>query len=158
MNTTSSPDRTPISAPAELTDSLQRVLVDLVALHVTLKQAHWTVRGPGFRSLHLALDEVVAEAREHSDTVAERLRALRAVPDGRLSTVAATTTLTEFPLGEVDSSEVIPRVTEMLAGVAAVIGEVHDTVDEADPTSADLLHVIVEGLEKHAWLIGAEGR
>ncbi len=76
-----------------LAADLQRVLVDLVELHLQGKQAHWNVVGPNFRDLHLALDELVDAAREGSDTIAERMRALDAVPDGRSDTVAATTSL-----------------------------------------------------------------
>jgi starvation-inducible DNA-binding protein len=33
---------------------------------------------------------------------------------------------------------------------------VHDSVDAEDPTSADLLHGITEGLQTQAWMVGAE--
>ncbi|MDZ4267525.1 MAG: ferritin-like domain-containing protein, partial [Mycobacterium sp.] len=77
-------------ASAQLSVALQRVLVDLIELHLQGKQAHWNVVGSNFRDLHLQLDEVVDFAREASDTVAERMRALDAVPDGRSDTVADT--------------------------------------------------------------------
>jgi starvation-inducible DNA-binding protein len=35
---------------------------------------------------------------------------------------------------------------------------VHDDVDAEDPTSADLLHAILEDLEKQAWMLSAEVR
>jgi starvation-inducible DNA-binding protein len=35
---------------------------------------------------------------------------------------------------------------------------VHDDVDEADPTSADLLHQIIDRLEQLAWMVSAENR
>jgi starvation-inducible DNA-binding protein len=59
----------------------------------------------------LQLDSIVDTAREASDTIAERMRALDAVPDG---------------------------------------------VDAADPTTADLLHGIIDSLEKGAWLLKSE--
>ena len=62
------------TASAALSDSLQRVLVDLIALGVTTKQAHWNIVGENFRDLHLNFDEVVGIAREGSDEVAERMR------------------------------------------------------------------------------------
>ena len=67
-------------ATPELTAALQRVLVDLIELHLQGKQAHWNVVGTNFRDLHLQLDEVVDFAREASDTVAERMRALTPSP------------------------------------------------------------------------------
>src|ERR1700741_4825588 len=69
------------ASPA-LADNLERVLVDLIELHLQGKQAHWNVVGTNFRDLHLQLDELVDLAREASDTIAERMRALDAVADG----------------------------------------------------------------------------
>ncbi|CAM5571718.1 Starvation-induced DNA protecting protein OS=Streptomyces glaucescens OX=1907 GN=SGLAU_28530 PE=3 SV=1 [Streptomyces glaucescens] len=63
-------------------DALQDTLVDLLGLSLIGKQAHWNIVGPRFRSIHLQLDEVVATARAHSDTVAERCAALGESPDG----------------------------------------------------------------------------
>lgn len=81
-----------MKASDEHTHGLQAILVDLVDLSLEGKQAHWNSVGSNFRDLHLhlQLDEVVAAARLHADEVAERLRALHSVPDGRASTVAAT--------------------------------------------------------------------
>ena len=92
-----------------LSADLQRVLVDLIELHLQGKQAHWNVVGTNFRDLHLQLDELVDFAREGSDTIAERMRALDAVPDGRSDTVAAGTTLPQFPAYEHNTTEEIGR-------------------------------------------------
>src|ERR1700730_7050741 len=75
------------TASPELAANLQRVLVDLVELHLQGKQAHWNVIGSNFRDLHLQLDELVDAARDASDTIAERMRALDAVSHGRAQTV-----------------------------------------------------------------------
>ncbi|UFS60446.1 Dps family protein [Subtercola endophyticus] len=145
-------------APKPLTDALQQVLVDLVELHIQGKQAHWNVVGKNFRDLHLQLDEIIDSAREFSDTVAERMRALHAVPDGRSDTVAATTTLPEYPNGEIDTAETVDLVTIRIESVVATMRDVHDTVDDADPTSADILHAVIEALEQYAWMVSAENR
>ncbi len=145
-------------ASKELTDNLQKVLVDLIELHLQGKQAHWNVVGKNFRDLHLQLDEIIDAAREFSDVVAERLRALHAVPDGRSDTVAATTTLPEYPNGEVDTAETVDLITERLEAAVGTMRDVHDEVDEADPTSADILHGIIERLEQYAWMVSAENR
>ncbi|WP_066038892.1 Dps family protein [Herbiconiux solani] len=146
------------TASKTLTDDLQKVLVDLIELHLQGKQAHWNVVGKNFRDLHLQLDEIIDAAREFSDVVAERLRALHAVPDGRSDTVAATTTLPEYPNGEVDTAETVDLITTRLEAVVGTMRDVHDEVDEADPTSADILHGIIEKLEQFAWMVSAENR
>ncbi|WP_427016037.1 Dps family protein [Pseudarthrobacter sp. P1] len=145
-----------MKASPTLAANLQAVLVDLIELHVQGKQAHWNIVGANFRDLHLQLDEVVASAREFSDVTAERMRALEAVPDGRSGTVAAKTTLAQFPDGLVGTSAAVDLVVERLQAAVATMREVHDAVDEEDPTTADLLHAFIEKLEQYAWMVGAE--
>lgn len=146
------------AASKQLSESLQRVLVDLIELASQGKQAHWNVVGANFRDTHRQLDEIIDAARGFSDTVAERMRALHAVPDGRSDTVAEGTTLPEFPAGEVSTTDVIDLVTERLEAVVATCREVHDDVDDEDPTSADILHAVLESLEQFAWMVSAENR
>lgn len=141
-----------------LGERLQAVLVDLLELSMQGKQAHWNVVGRNFRDTHRQLDDIIDAARAFSDTVAERMRALHAVPDGRSGTVSTTTTLREYPQGEVDTSQTVDLITERLEATVATMRRVHDAVDEEDPTSADILHAIIEKLEQYAWMVSAENR
>jgi starvation-inducible DNA-binding protein len=151
-------DITAFVASPELAGNLQRVLVDLIELHLQGKQAHWNVVGSNFRDLHLQLDELVDFARAGSDTIAERLRALDAVPDGRTDTVAATTTLPQFPAYEVATAEAVDLITARVYAAVDTMRAVHDDVDADDPSTADILHQLIDGLEKLAWLIKSENR
>lgn len=146
------------TASKALTDNMQKVLVDLIELAGQGKQAHWNVVGKNFRDTHRILDEIIESTREFSDEVAERMRALHGIPDGRSDTVSETTTLPEFPNGEILTSDVIDLVTQRLEAVVHTMREVHDEVDEEDPTSADILHTIIEKLEQFAWMVSAENR
>jgi starvation-inducible DNA-binding protein len=145
-------------ASPQLADSLQRVLADLIELQLQGKQAHWNVVGKNFRDLHLQLDEVVDAAREASDTIAERMRALDVVADGRSDTIAATTSLPQFPADEQDTAEVVDLITTRVYGAVGTIRTVHDAVDAEDPSTSDLLHAIIDTLEKLAWMIKSENR
>lgn len=145
-------------ASKELSAYLQAVLVDLIELSLQGKQAHWNVVGRNFRDTHRQLDEIIEAARAFSDTVAERMRAMHAVPDGRSDVVAATTTLPEYPQGEIDTTETVDLVTARLEAVVHTMRDVHDGVDEEDPTSADILHAVIEKLEQFAWMVSAENR
>lgn len=138
--------------------NLQKVLVDLIELHLQGKQAHWNVVGTNFRDLHLQLDELVDFAREGSDTIAERIRTLDGVADGRSDTVAATTSLPQFPAFEHNTTEVVDLITTRTYAAVATLREVHDAVDAEDPSTADILHQLTDGLEKLAWLIKSENR
>ncbi len=130
--------------PAGLFEALQTVLVDLIELHLQAKQAHWNVVGTNFRDLHLQLDSIVDTAREASDTIAERMRALDAVPDGRSDTVVAATTVPALPPGLIDATQTVEMITTRIYVVVGTMRAVHDGVDAADPTTADLLHAIID--------------
>ncbi len=143
-------------ASQELAEALQAVLTDMVALHLVGKQAHWNIVGPNFRDLHLNLDELVDIARAGTDEVAERMRALHVTPDGRPDQVAAATTLPEFPAGEILTTDAIGHVVKAIEAAVGTMRRVHDTVDENDPTSTDLLHSYIEKLEQQAWFMAAE--
>lgn len=143
-------------ASPQLRASLQQVLVDMIELHLQGKQAHWNVVGTNFRDLHLQLDELVEFARDGSDTIAERMRALHAPADGRSDTVAATTTLPQFPPYERSTADVVDLVSTRIYAAVDTLRGVHDAVDAEDPTTADVLHQLIDGLEKLAWLIRSE--
>jgi starvation-inducible DNA-binding protein len=142
----------------QLVENLQRILVDLIELHLQGKQAHWNVVGTNFRDLHLQLDELVDFAREGSDIIAERMRTLDAVPDGRSDTVVVTTSLPQFPANEHNTTEVVDRIMTRIYATVETLRRVHDAVDAEDPTTADILHAQIDGLEKLAWLIKSENR
>jgi starvation-inducible DNA-binding protein len=150
--------RPAFQASQQLADHLEQLLVDLTDLHLQGKQAHWNVVGKNFRDLHLALDEVVDAARDFSDDVAERMRAIYVTPDARAATVAGRTSLAPFPAEEVQTEDTVDLIVAALYAVAGTARRIHDDVDAEDPTSADMLHAILERLEQLAWMIDSENR
>jgi starvation-inducible DNA-binding protein len=143
-------------APDSLPRNLQKVLVDLIELHLQGKQAHWNLVGTNFRDLHLQLDGIVDIAREAADTIAERMRALDAIPDGRTDTVTATTSVPAAPAGLIGTTDIVDIITDRIYATVATVRAVHDEVDAADPSTADLLHAIITDLEKQAWMLKSE--
>ena len=143
------------TASSTMSDSLQRVLVDLIALERVGKQIHWNVIGPNFRDVHLNLDEVVGIATAGTDEVAERMRAVKAVPDGRPTTVA---TVPTAPEGEVLTSDGIAYIVSAIEAVVATMRGVHDDVDEEDATSGGILEDLIGQLEQQAWFLSSEIR
>ncbi|HCX83671.1 MAG TPA: DNA starvation/stationary phase protection protein [Micrococcales bacterium] len=143
-----------MSTPEIVTSSLQQALVDLIDLSLQAKQAHWNVYGPQFRSVHLQLDDVVADVRTWSDDVAERLVAIGGTPDGRAATVAAESAVEQYESGAVASDKVIQQFAERLSATAERIKEELPEL-EVDLPSQDLLIGVAFGLEKHAWMFRA---
>ena len=146
------------TASSTMSDSLQRVLVDLIALERVGKQIHWNVIGPNFRDVHLNLDEVVGIATAGTDEVAERMRAVKAVPDGRPTTMASMTTVPTAPEGEVLTSDGIAYIVSAIEAVVATLRGVHDDVDEEDATSGGILEDLIGQLEQQAWFLSSEIR
>ncbi|MFD7609764.1 Dps family protein [Streptomyces sp. NPDC059828] len=137
-------------------EALQGALVDLVDLALVAKQVHWNVVGPRFRSVHLQLDEVVATARQHSDTVAERASAIGVSPDGRAGTVASSSAISKVPEGYIQDADVVSIMVKALGAVITRMRERIEVTDEPDPVSQDILIQLTADLEKHAWMFQAE--
>ncbi|GAB2897769.1 DNA starvation/stationary phase protection protein [Streptomyces deserti] len=139
-----------------VSEALQGALVDLVDLALVAKQIHWNVVGPRFRSVHLQLDELVATARTHSDTVAERAAALGLPPDGRAATVAVGSGIGVTPEGWVDDTAAVATLVEALGAVIVRMRERIGATAEADPVTQDIFIGITADLEKHHWMFQAE--
>ena len=54
-------------------DTLQARLADGIDLSLTIKQAHWNLKGPQFIGIHLMLDGFRDEMDDYNDKVAERI-------------------------------------------------------------------------------------
>jgi starvation-inducible DNA-binding protein len=134
---------------------LTPVVIDLTALVVNGKQAHWHVRGANFIGVHELLDTIVDHAQEWADLAAERIVALGLPVDARLETVAAQTTSKPLTAGFQQSdttiAEVIAQIDAALAGVNAAVKE----LDELDQTSQDIAIEIARGLDKDRWFLFA---
>lgn len=135
--------------------SLQSCLADLIELHLQAKQAHWNLVGQDFRSLHLELDDIVTIARNAGDDVAERIRALDGVPDGRSEKVTATHSLPRLPGGLLRTDVVLDLITDRLSAASKTLRGVQAITDKHDPPSSDLLNGIVLELEKQRWMLRA---
>ncbi|KWW99744.1 ferritin [Carbonactinospora thermoautotrophica] len=137
-------------------EALQGALVDLIDLALVAKQAHWNLVGPHFRSLHLQLDEVTSAARQYTDLVAERAVAIGVTPDGRASTVAATTGLPQIEAGWVRDSDVVKKFIEIYGAVIDRMRQRIQATAESDLVTQDILIDVTKDLEKQYWMFQAQ--
>ena len=135
---------------------LQGTLVTLIDLALDLKQAHWNVVGPNFRSLHLQLDEIIVTVRGATDEIAERIVTIGIAPDGRATTVAANTKLGEFATGFHKVSESVTAVADPMKKAIDQIRHGIEKMGSIDPVSEDLLIGISFQMEKHLWMVQAQ--
>lgn len=135
---------------------LQASLIELIDLALQSKQAHWNLKGPHFRPLHLELDEIVDDVRDWSDDVAERITALDVPADGRVIEIAEKSSLEPPKAGWVKDGEVVEMMDERLGTVAIGIRQRMEPMEPIDVISHDLLIGIVRGLEKHQWMVRSQ--
>ncbi|UBU16799.1 Dps family protein [Nonomuraea gerenzanensis] len=148
----------PLSGDAKNTvaEALQGALVDLIDLSLVAKQAHWNLVGTHFRSIHLQLDEVVALARTHMDTIAERAVALGVNPDGRAATISRSSKLQQPESGWIEDGKVLATITDVLDGISKRMYERIRATEEADPVSQDLLIAVAQEIDKQHWMFQAQ--
>ncbi len=137
-----------------VTTHLQAALVDLIDLALQGKQAHWNIYGPHFRSVHLQLDEVIADLRTWSDTVAERMAAMGTPPDGRADVVASSSEVDKLDGGTLATDKVIRQFEDRLQAASDRMKATLEDL-EADLLSQDIIIEISTGLDKHAWMFRA---
>jgi starvation-inducible DNA-binding protein len=56
------------------------------------------------------------------------------------------------------ATQTVDLITTRIYAVVGTMRTVHDDVDAADPSTADLLHAMIDALEKEAWLLKSETR
>jgi starvation-inducible DNA-binding protein len=134
---------------------LSPIVVEMTALVVNGKQAHWHVRDQNFIGVHELLDTIVAHAQEWADLAAERIIALGLPVDGRLETVAAKTTTKQLTAGFQQSNQTIAEVIGQIDAALVVINTAVTELDELDQTSQDVAVEIARGLDKDRWFLFA---
>ena len=134
---------------------LSPVVVDLIALAVDGKQAHWHVRGANFQAVHELLDQVVEHAHGFADLAAERVVALGLPVDARIASVAEKATTPVLTPGFQSSDLVIAEMIDHLDATLVTVRTAVTELAELDPISQDVAIEIARGLEKDRWFLFA---
>lgn len=134
---------------------LTPVVIDLEAMVVNGKQAHWHLRGDSFIAVHELLDSVVEHAQEYADTTAERIVALGLPLDARLETVAKKSTLPGLSDGFVPWKQTVAEVVALLDAALVTVRAAIKGLDDIDLSSQDVAIEVERGLTKDRWLLQA---
>jgi starvation-inducible DNA-binding protein len=144
------------SIRAAMVQLLNRRLADAIDLQLQSKQAHWNVRGPHFYSLHKLFDEVVEQAAEFGDEIAERVAALGGVAEGTLGAVAPRTSLPAYSLSIRDGRDHVEALSNALAAFGKQVRAGIDEADAAgDADTADLFTQVSRETDKLLWFVEA---
>ncbi|HHW51029.1 MAG TPA: DNA starvation/stationary phase protection protein [Pseudoclavibacter sp.] len=140
---------------AAVAQFLGPVVIELTALQINGKQAHWHVRGTSFVPVHELLDSIVDHAHEWTDLAAERVVALGLPIDARVGTVAAQTQSTALTAGFAPADQIIREVLAQIDVAREAVTRAVDALGDIDPASQDVSIEIQRGLDKDRWFLYA---
>ena len=134
---------------------LDRRMVALIDLSLTLKHIHWNVVGPNFIGVHEMLDPQVDAVREMTDTLAERIATMGGVPVGTPKAVVERRTWQDYSLAKSLVSEHLGALDMVYNGVNSDHRKAIEEIAELDPVSEDILVGQLAELEQFQWFVRA---
>lgn len=142
------------AAVQEISQVLNGLLADTIAVYLKTKNFHWHVSGPHFRSYHLLLDEQAESIEKSIDVLAERVRKIGGTTIRSIGHVARLQRIEDN-----DDEFVTPTdmLCELMADNKAMIKgmrEAHATADKhEDVATASLLETFIDEAEKRCWFL-----
>ena len=137
-------------------DTLQARLADGIDLALTVKQAHWNLKGPQFIGIHEMLDGFRDEIDDYNDKVAERITQLGGTARGTVQAVGKETSLAAYPIDTYDIADHLAALIDRYAVYANAVRKNIDDTDEAgDAGTADLFTEVSRGVDKSLWFLEA---
>ncbi|HVY86042.1 MAG TPA: DNA starvation/stationary phase protection protein Dps [Caulobacterales bacterium] len=129
-------------------------LADAIDLRLSMKQAHWNVKGEDFIALHELFDQIQARVDGFVDDIAERATALGGAAVGVSHNVASSTSLEPYPIDITAQKDHLVAVADRLAAFGKLVREAIDQADEADDKgTADLFTGVSRSIDKDLWFV-----
>lgn len=136
---------------------LQETLTELIDASMTIRQCHWSVRGPQFIMLHELFGEVYEGLGEPIDDLAERIAQLGGLPRGTSGFIAKQRTQSDVDLALLEAGKGREHLEVVASALATAAKRARQAIDETtdlkDAVSADLLTGLTGELDKHLWLV-----
>jgi starvation-inducible DNA-binding protein len=146
----------PEATRSRIADLLNQRLADCIDLQTQCKQAHWNVKGQSFIGLHQLFDDVNGDVEGYVDLLAERVVQLGGVAEGTARSVAARSTLSDYPSSLTTGEEHVDALSSALATFGAGTRRAIQQVDELqDDDTADILTEISRAVDKWLWFVEA---
>ncbi|MGA2989843.1 MAG: DNA starvation/stationary phase protection protein, partial [Candidatus Korobacteraceae bacterium] len=137
-----------------ISEAVNPLIADALALYVKTKNFHWHVAGPHFRDYHLMLDEQAGSILDSVDTMAERVRRIGGTTLRSIGHISRLQTIGD------DDDEFVPAEQMMQRLLAdnrhmAKMQRAAITVcdDNRDTATSNRLQEILDGTEKRVWFL-----
>jgi starvation-inducible DNA-binding protein len=144
---------------AKVSQILVARLADAIDMVLMAKQAHWNVKGPQFRALHLQFDEVHAAALAAMDLMAERAVMLGAQVHGTIRAAAQGSSLEEYPLDVSADQDHVRALADRLGVFGKLVRDAIGATDAlGDADTADLFTEISRSIDMQTWMVESHAR
>ncbi len=141
----------------EVCSILQDRLYDFLSLAGDAKQAHWTVTGVNFLTLHEFFDRIFSELMDYADEIAERIVTLGSQVMGTVKCVAKGSHLPEYPTKISKGEQHIEAFSKSLFQLKMIMrANVHTVSELEDNGSADLLSDLSRKIDQLCWMVGSQ--
>jgi len=136
-------------------EALDKRLVSLIDMALTLKHIHWNVVGPNFIAVHEMLDPQADGIREMVDQTAERIAALGGTPIGTPGAVTEKRSWDDYKLGRALVYDHLAELDRVYTGVIADHRAAREELADIDPVSEDMIIEHLRLLEHYQWFVRA---
>ena len=137
-----------------VTEAINPLVADAIALWTKTKNFHWHLSGSHFRDYHLLFDTHAEKILGSVDELAERVRRLGGLTIRSISHVAQLTKIEDDNRDFVPPAEMIRILLEDNRGMARrqhAAAKVCE--DNRDNVTADLLHQIIDDTQRRVWFL-----
>jgi starvation-inducible DNA-binding protein len=137
-----------------ITEAVNPLIADALALYVKTKNFHWHVYGPHFRDYHLLLDEHADAILDSVDIMAERVRKIGG------TTIKSVGQISKLQSIEDDNDELVPP-EEMIERLLNDNGHIAEMIRRAivvcdknrDSATSNQLQDILDQTERRKWFL-----
>jgi starvation-inducible DNA-binding protein len=137
-----------------VTEAVNPLIADALALYIKTKNYHWHLSGSHFRDYHLLFDEQADAILESVDTLAERVRKIGGTTIRSISHVSELQTIADDNDDFVPAGEMVRRLLEDNRHMAEMQRAAIRICDEnRDSPTGNILQEILDETEKRIWFL-----
>jgi starvation-inducible DNA-binding protein len=137
-----------------ISNALNPLVADLLALYVKTKNFHWHVSGPHFRDYHLLLDEHAERIFATVDELAERVRKIGGHTLRSIGHIAKLQRVRDNDADYVAPLDMLGELMDDNKELAANMRAAHEIADKHhDIGTASMLEVFVDQAERRTWFL-----
>jgi starvation-inducible DNA-binding protein len=152
----------PLATPTDLTpeqvrtvtEAINPIVADAVALFIKAKNFHWHLAGSHYRDYHILFDEHAEQLMESLDPLAERVRRIGGTTLRSVGHVQALTGIADDDDDLVPADEMIERLLSDNLHIARQMrSAIELTQENRDHATSDLLIDLLDATEKRIWFL-----